>query len=65
MKKQYIAPTMVVVLFEAENMLATSSDSGLTISKGSVSGNITDESSFGTQKKNPIWGEEESSGPWK
>lgn len=61
MKKQYIAPTMVVVLFEAENMLATSSDSGLKIGNG----NITDESGFGTKKKNPIWGEEENSGPWK
>ena len=62
MKKQYIAPTLVAVPFEAENMLATSTNSGVTLDKN---GSITDESGFGTNKKNPIWGDEPSNGPWK
>lgn len=64
MKKQYIAPTLVAVPFEAENMLATSINSNLTVDKDGSGGNITDESGFGTNKKNPIWGEEQSNGPW-
>ena len=62
MKKQYIAPTLVAVPFEAENMLATSTNSGVTLDKN---GSINDESGFGTNKKNPIWGDEPSNGPWK
>lgn len=65
MKKQYIAPTLVAVPFEAENMLATSTNSGLTVDKDGSGGSITDESGFGTNKKNPIWGDEPSNGPWK
>ena len=65
MKKQYIAPTLVAVPFDAENMLATSINSNLTVDTNGSGGNITDESGFGTNKKNPIWGDEPSNGPWK
>ena len=65
MTKQYIAPTLVAVPFEAENMLATSINSNLTVDTNGSGGNITDESGFGTNKKNPIWGDEPSNGPWK
>ena len=65
MKKQYIAPTLVAAPFEAENMLATSINSNLTVVTNGSGGNITDESGFGTNKKNPIWGDEPSNGPWK
>lgn len=56
MKKKYIIPTAFVVKVETEGVLAVSKvemDSG-----GAGDGNFTN-------KKHPIWGEEENSGPWK
>ena len=56
MKKKYIIPTALVVKVETEGVLAVSS---VEIDKGGA-----DDGNF-TNKKNPIWGEEENSGPWK
>ena len=64
MKKIYITPHLNVIVIEAEQTLLTeSTDSGLTIDSGG--GSITDESGFGTNKKqHPIWGTHEENSPW-
>lgn len=52
--KKYIIPTSSVIHLSSEGVIAASEDSGL---KMDSSKNITDENSFGTQKKSSdcIW----------
>ncbi len=58
MKKKYITPTAIIVKIETEGMLALSSGDKVEMDNGSAGdGNFTN-------KKHPIWGEEEESSPW-
>ncbi len=65
MKKIYVTPNCEVVAIETEQTILTgSTNSGITVDRGSGS-TITDESGFGTNKKqHPIWGEEETDSHW-
>ena len=59
MKKKYIIPTAFVVKVETEGLLALSTGDKVEMDNGAASnGNFTN-------KKNPIWGDEPSNGPWK
>ena len=57
MKKKYITPTAIIVKIETEGMLALSGGDKVTIDNGSAG------SDNFTNKKHPIWGEEEESNP--
>lgn len=58
MKKKYITPTAIIVKIETEGMLALSSGDKVEMDNGDAgNGNFTN-------KKHPIWGEEEESSPW-
>ena len=56
MKKKYIIPTAFVVKVETEGLLA--------LSKMEIENGGADSGQY-TNKKNPIWGDEPSNGPWK
>lgn len=58
MKKKYIIPTAFVVKVETEGLLALSEGDKVEMDNGAGSDNFTN-------KKNPIWGDEPSNGPWK
>lgn len=59
MKKKYIIQTAFVVKVETEGLLALSEGDKVGIeNSGPGSDNFTN-------KKNPIWGDEPSNGPWK
>ena len=58
MKKKYITPTAIIVKIETEGMLALSSGDKVEMDNGGA-----DDGHF-TNKKHPIWGEEEESSPW-